>query len=111
MRIEIKQMITEGIVDSAVGKISSMLQKKKAFKIESTPSDIAKALSQQKKLASIREQIKKTKHQLDVVKMHQKVIDRVKLTQEDQTEKPIFKSSKVINKDPKNPYRPYIDNA
>lgn len=111
MILPIKRIITESILDTAVGKISSMLQKKKAFKIESNPSDIAKAIAQQKKLANIREQIKKTKHQLDVVKMHQKVMDRVQLAPEDQTEKPVFKSSKVISQDPKNPYRPYINKA
>lgn len=104
MIIGIKQIILqEGFLDS----IKSLVPKKKEFKIESTPADA-------RRLQAIRNEIKKTKHQLEVVKMHQKVMNRVQLTPEDITPpkpKAEFKSTKIKNQDPNNPYHKYLKNV
>lgn len=108
MIVPIKQIIlteplTEGIVDS-IKTFLPKLPKKKEFKIESTPADT-------RRLQAIQNEIKKTKHQLEVVKMHQKVMNRVQLTPEDIKPKAEFKSTKIKNQDPNNPYHKYLKNV
>lgn len=105
-RIILAEPLTEGIVDS-IKTFLPKLPKKKEFKIESTPADT-------RKLQAVRNEIKKTKHQLEVVKMHQKVMNRVQLTPEDITPpkpKAEFKSTKIKNQDPNNPYHKYLKNV
>ena len=110
MIVPIKQIVlaeplTEGIVDS-IKTFLPKLPKKKEFKIESTPADT-------RKLQAVRNEIKKTKHQLEVVKMHQKVMNRVQLAPEELNPKPKaeFKSTQIRNQDPKNPYHKYLKNV
>ena len=110
MLVPIKQIIlreplTEGIIDS-IKSLGTILPKKKEFKIESTPTDT-------RRLQALRNEINKTRHQLEVVKMHQKVMNRVQLTPEDLNPKPKaeFKSTQIRNQDPKNPYHKYLKNV
>lgn len=108
MIVPIKQIIlteplTEGIFDS-IKTFLPKLPKKKEFKIESTPVDT-------RKLQAVRNEIKKTKHQLEVVKMHQKVMNRVQLTPEELKPKAEFKSTQIRNQDSNNPYHKYLKNV
>lgn len=108
MLVPIKQIIlreplTEGLIDS-IKSLGTILPKKKEFKIESTPADT-------RKLQAVRNEIKKTKHQLEVVKMHQKVMNRVQLTPEELKPKAEFKSTQIRNQDSKNPYHKYLKNV
>lgn len=107
MIIGIKQIILQEGIGGFLDSIKSLVPKKKEFKIESTPADA-------RRLQAIRNEIKKTKHQLEVVKMHQKVMNRVQLTPEDitpQKPKAEFKSTKIKNQDPNNPYHKYLKNV
>lgn len=102
-RIILAEPLTEGIVDS-IKTFLPKLPKKKEFKIESTPVDT-------RKLQAVRNEIKKTKHQLEVVKMHQKVMNRVQLTPEELKPKAEFKSTQIRNQDSNNPYHKYLKNV
>ena len=82
---------------------NKLIPKKKEFKIETTPAG-------KRKLQAVRNEIAKTKHQLEVVKMHQKYMNKVQLPEQEKP-KPEFKSSQIRNQDPNNPYRKYLKNV
>jgi hypothetical protein len=106
MIIGIKQIILQEGIGGFLDSIKSFIPKKKEFKIESTPADT-------RRLKAVQNEIQKTKHQLEVVKAHQNIINGKRYNGEPKPEQinpikadsdsTLFKSSKIHPKSP-NPY-------